>query len=105
MVLEVRITSCDLILYSPYTDRTYHCHALAADGHRYPPQPDQDNDFRRLSNSSDSSIALFTLYLRISEEHDRGKYELLKGEIDSILVLVSHCVGYHHAMSLLTRKP
>jgi hypothetical protein len=40
------------------------------------------------------------LYLRTSEEHDRRNYELLKGEIDSILVFVSHCVGYHHDITI-----
>ncbi|KAF8499577.1 hypothetical protein F5888DRAFT_87207 [Russula emetica] len=58
----------------------------AVDGHYYPPLPAQDQTSQRLSHSSDSSIALFTLYLRISEEYDRRKYEVLKGEIDSILV-------------------
>ncbi len=68
---------------------TSHRQALAVDGRRYPPQPAQDQTSQRLSHSSDTSIALFTLYLRIPEEHDRRAYELLKGEIDSILVFVS----------------
>jgi hypothetical protein len=80
-------------------------HALAVDdGRRYPPQPTQDQTSKRLSHSSDSSVPLFTLYLRISEEPDRRKYEHLKGEIDLILVFVSHCVGYHPATSPFTRE-
>ena len=76
---------------------------LLAPRRRYPPQPAQDKASQRLSHSSDTSIPLFSLYIRISEEHDRRKYELFKGEIDSILVFVSHFVGYlHHATSPLT---
>jgi hypothetical protein len=86
------------------TDQTCHHLALAVDGHYYPPQSAQDLTSQRLSHSSDTSIPLFTLYLRISEEYDRRKYELLKGDLDSILVFVSHCVGYRHAISPFTRK-
>jgi hypothetical protein len=85
------ITSCDSILSQrPHLSLI----VLAVDGHNYPPQPAQDKTSQRLSHSSDSSIPLFTLYLRISEEHDSRKYELLKGEIESILVFVSHYIGY-----------
>lgn len=90
------ITSRDLIL-SHRIERNL-------DGHRYPPQPAQDQISQRLSRSCDTSIPLFSLFLRISEEHDRRKDELLKGETDSILVLVSHCVGHHRATSPFTRK-
>ena len=83
---------------------TNHRRALAVDARRYPPQSAQDQTYQRLSHSSDTSIALFALYLRLSEGHDRKKYELLKGEIDSILVFVSHCVEYHHATSTFTLK-
>ena len=74
------------------------------DGHCYPPQPDQDQASQRLSHASDTSVALFTLYLRISEDHDRRKYELVKGHLDSILFFVSHYVGYYRATSPLTQK-
>jgi hypothetical protein len=103
-VIDVRIDQGPMSIASRDPTTTSRRHALAVDGRRYPPQPAQDQTSQRLSHSSDTSIPLFTLYLRISEEHDRRKYELLKGEIDSILVFVSHCVGYHHATSLFTRK-
>ena len=78
---------------------------LVVGGHSYPPQHVQDKASRPLSHASDTSAALFTLYLRISEEHDRRKYELFKGELDSILVFVSRCVGHDHVTSpSLTRK-
>src|ERR1700733_1048598 len=48
----------------------------------YPPRPAQDKTSQLLSHSSDPSMALFTLYLRISEQHDRRKYKLFKSEID-----------------------
>jgi hypothetical protein len=88
-------SSCDLNLYGP----------VEVDDHCYPPpQPAQDQTSQRLSHYSDTSVALFTLYLRFTEGHVRRKYELLKGELDSIIVFVSHCVGYYHATSLLTRN-
>ncbi|KAI0273964.1 hypothetical protein BGY98DRAFT_106494 [Russula aff. rugulosa BPL654] len=74
-------------------------------GHWYPPQPAQDQTSKRLSHSSDSSIALFTLYLRISEEHDRRKYELLKGELDSILVFCGLFSATVAALSMPSIQP
>ena len=100
-VAEVRIASRDLILL---TERNLTERNL--DGHRdrYPPQPAHDQISQRLSHYSDTSIPLYTLFLRLSDEHDRRKDGLSKGEIDSILVFVSHCVGYHYATSPFTRK-
>ena len=60
------------------------------DGLHYPPRsaPNQ------MSHFSDSSVPLFTLYLRAAEGHDAKRLKLLKGDIDQILVFVSPCVGY-----------
>ena len=91
-IIDVRIDQRAHYITSLYLDLVIVTLTLAVDGHWYPPQPAEDQTSKRLSHSSDSSIALFTLYLRISEEHDRRKYELLKGELDSILVFVSHYV-------------
>ena len=91
---KVRNTSRDLIL-------TVINRALAVDG----PQLTQDPS-QRLSHSSDPSIPLFSLYLRLSKSHDWRKYELLKGEIDSILIFVSHSIVLVSTMPLyhFTRK-
>ncbi len=43
---------------------------------------------QRLSHFSDTSIPLFTLYVRVVEECDRKRLELLKGDTDQILVFV-----------------
>ncbi|KAF8476386.1 hypothetical protein DFH94DRAFT_110073 [Russula ochroleuca] len=41
---------------------------------------------QRLSHSSDTSVPLFTLYLRTAEDHDAIRCKELKGDIDQILV-------------------
>ncbi|KAI0267587.1 hypothetical protein BGY98DRAFT_938556 [Russula aff. rugulosa BPL654] len=104
-IIDVRIDQRTHYITSLYLDLVIVTLTLAVDGHWYPPQPAQDQTSKRLSHSSDSSIALFTLYLRISEEHDRRKYELLKGELDSILVFCGLFSATVAALSMPSIQP
>ena len=63
------------------------------------PEPEEHCQLLGLSRSSDSSVSLFALYLRIAEVHDARRLKLLKGDTDQILVFVSFCVGNHYTTS------
>ena len=76
---------------------------LVGGGRYYPPQAFQDQKWQGHSCLSDSSGPLFAIYLRIAEEQDQKRVEVLKRDTDQLLIFVSPCARYHRVITSTVR--